>query len=328
MKFYNNVYEYLRQTKLEGYWGMKKSGSLSLTEKMDLNTSFLDALNPGKRTSEDEAAVQKKLGTIRAKLRSGSRLSGAEKEYLRKHDLQRYKKVAALEEEQAAYEERLKKCHTRDEAERVKTEKLGEMAADLDRQDAEYVLVRLTQIRETEKKLASLVARKPWQKELDKKQLDAQKKAREKEIKALKKKLARKRRREEAARKEKMEEKLQQEALLKESITARMMEEENVQKLVEEQELLERQAEETAALESARREEMTEDQIAKFMIAAGMMDAKATKVQVADTAEAPPESPSVPASLGSTRGYAAYRAAAYMPELEGREEKKPYIRKA
>ena len=163
MKFYNNVYEYLRQTKLEGYWGMKKSGSLSLTEKMDLNTSFLDALNPGKRTSEDEAAVQKKLGTIRAKLRSGSRLSGAEKEYLRKHDLQLYKKVAALEEEQAAYEERLKKCHTRDEAERVKTEKLGEMAADLDRQDAEYVLVRLTQIRETEKKLASLVARKPWQ---------------------------------------------------------------------------------------------------------------------------------------------------------------------
>lgn len=73
---------------------------------------------------------------------------------------------------------------------------------------------------------------------------------------------------------------------------------------------------------------MTEDQIAKFMIAAGMMDAKATKVQVPDTAEVPPESPSVPASLGSTRGYAAYRAAAYMPELEGREEKKPYIRKA
>lgn len=328
MNFYSNVYEYLKQTKLEGYWEMKKSGSVSLTEKMDLNVSFLNVLRPESRTSESEMEVQKKLGAIRSKLRAGSRLSGAEKEYLRTHDPQLYKKVAALEEEQAAYEERLKKCRTRDEAERVKTEKLGEMAASVDEEDAEYMLVRLIRVRETEKKLAAVVSRKPWQKDLDKKQLEKQKKAREKEIKALKKKLAQKRRREEAARKEKMEEKLQQEALLRERIAARMIEEETVQELVEEQKLQELMEEETFALESAKKEEMTEDQIAKFMIAAGMMDPKATKVEVPDTAKIPQETASVPASLGSTRGYAAYRAAACMPELEGREEKKPYIRKA
>ena len=37
MEIYSNVYQYLRQEKLEGLWGMKKSGVLSLTDKMDLN---------------------------------------------------------------------------------------------------------------------------------------------------------------------------------------------------------------------------------------------------------------------------------------------------
>ncbi|MDE6961470.1 MAG: hypothetical protein K2P27_11500, partial [Lachnospiraceae bacterium] len=161
MELYNNMYQYLRQTKMQGYWEMKESGEVPLTEKMDLHASFAKAISSGGKTS-DETAVQAKLGKIRAKLKAGARLTSAEKEFLKKHDPQLYMKVMALEQEQAAYEDRLKKCRTRDDAERIKTQKLAEMASNLSKEDAEYLMIRLNQMKEAEKKMASIVTRKPW----------------------------------------------------------------------------------------------------------------------------------------------------------------------
>lgn len=327
MEIYSNVYQYLRQEKLEGLWGMKKSGICSLTDKMDLNAAFTKAVYPG-MISNEEAAVKEKLCKIRAKLRSGARLTGTEKEFLKCHDPQLYQKVEALEREAAAYEERLKTCRTRDDAERIKTEKLAEIAAGMKEEDADYMLIRLTQMQKSEKKMAAAVSRKPWQRELDRKQSEAHKKAMKKEAERIKKKKAEKKRREEAARKKRMEEKIQEEAVRKEELADQIMEDRKLEEMIKERELEEKQTNEDIASGRMTGAELAEEQIAKFMIAAGMMDTKATRIQMPETVDAMP-APSAPPSLGNTTGYAAYRAAVYMPELvDLEEEKKPYVRRA
>ncbi len=328
MELYSNAYQYLKQKKMKSYVKMKTSGDLAWTDKIDLNASFAKALNGGRKSSE-ETAVQEKIAGLRAKLLSGARLSGTEKDYLKKHDPQLYGKVVALEREQEEYEERLKRSRTRDDAERVKTEKLAEISADMRKEDAEYMMIRLMQMKKVEKKTASVVLRKPWQKELDKKRLETYKKNRKKEDEKIKKKKAEKKRREEAYRKKKMEEKIRQEAAQKEAIRRQMIEEEKVKELVEERRQEEEQIEESIAAEMMTGREMTAEQIAKFMIAAGMMDEKAMEIRVSGQEETSDDSvPSAP-SLGSTSGYAAYRAAAYMPELaEQEKEKKFYTRRA
>lgn len=327
MELYNNMYQYLRQTKMQGYWEMKESGEVPLTEKMDLHASFAKAIS-SRGKSSDETAVQAKLGKIRAKLKAGARLTSAEKEFLKKHDPQLYMKVMALEQEQAAYEDRLKKCRTRDDAERIKTQKLAEMASNLSKEDAEYLMIRLNQMKEAEKKMASIVTRKPWQKDLDKKQLEARKKAKAKEDKEIRKRKAEKKRREEAARKKKMEEKMQQEAALKKEMTEELIEEKMLETEEQEERGMEMRQKEIIAAELMASEVMNEERIAKYMIAAGMMDNQATKIQMPNVL--PDAEPvAAPLSLGSSRGFAAYKAAVDLPEFQEKEtENKPYVRRA
>ena len=108
-----------------------------------------------------------------------------------------------------------------------------------------------------------------------------------------------------------------------------MIEREKVKELMEERQLEEERIEDSVVSERMTESEMSAEQIAKFMIAAGMMDEKAKEVRVSGQAEGLEDSiPSVP-SLGSSSGYAAYRAAAYMPELaDQQKEKKSCIRRA
>ena len=342
MEYYSNAYQYLKQKKMQNWLEMKVSGEVSWTDKIALDASPAQALSPGMKSGE-ETAVQEKLGKIRAKLQAGARLTGAEKEYLRKHDPQLYSKVMALEEEEEAYAERLKQSRTRNDAERAKTEKLAELAANMKKEDAVYMLARLNRMREVEKSLASVILQKPWQQELDRKRLEIYKKNRKKEDEKIKKRKAEKKRREEAARKKKaekkrreetyrkkkMEEKIRQEAAQKEAIRRQMIEREKVKALMEERQLEEEHIEDSVVSELMTESEMSAEQIAKFMIAAGMMDEKAKEVRAFSQAEGPEDSiPSVP-SLGNSSGYAAYRAAAYMPELaEQQKEKKFCIRRA
>lgn len=328
MELYSNMYQYLRQTKLKGYLDMKESGEVSWTEKLDLNASFARAISPGMQSKEN-AAVQEKLGKIRAKLKAGAKLTAEEKNFLRKHDPQLYLKVIALEQEQAAYEERLKKCRTRDDAERIKTQKLAELASDMKKEEAEYQLIRLNQMKEAEKKTASVVARKPWRKDLDKKQLEDYKKAKAREDKKIRKKKAEKKRREEAARKKRMEKERQLEEALEKEMRERLIEEERVEAIENEEKGMEMREEERIASERMTAEAITEERIAKFMIAAGMMDHQATRIQMPNPLLDDAEAPEVPLSLGSSSGYAAYKAAVDLSSFhEKEEEKKVYVRRA
>lgn len=329
MEIYSNVYQYLKQNRMEGLLGLKKSGVYLWTDKLDANGPLGKVLSAGMLGSEDKA-VKEKLAKIRAKLRSGARLTGEEKNFLQTHDPQLYRKITALEKEEAAYEERLKKCSTRDEAERAKTEKLGQIAADLKQEDPEFSMLRLTRMQDVEKKTAIAVSRKPWQRELNQKKLEERRRIRKKKEEKARQERARKKRREEAIRKEKIEEELRQEKIWKEELMADRIEEENVKADIEEQMLMEQQEAEDLETEWRIGREIVEDQIAKFMIAAGMMDLQATRLQVSDSQENLEETVVLPPSLGSSTGYAAYRAAACMPEFEAQkeEEKKLRVRRA
>ena len=71
---------------------------------------------------------------------------------------------------------------------------------------------------------------------------------------------------------------------------------------------------EIIAAELMASEVMNEERIAKYMIAAGMMDNQATKIQMPNVL--PDAEPvAAPLSLGSSRGFAAYKAAADLPEF-------------
>ena len=189
-------------------------------------------------------------------------------------------------------------------------------------------MIRLNQMKEAEKKMASIVTRKPWQKDLDKKQLEARKKAKAKEDKKIRKRKAEKKRREEAARKKKMEEKMQQEAALKKEMTEELIEEKMLETEEQEERGMEMRQKEIIAAELMASEVMNEERIAKYMIAAGMMDNQATKIQMPNVL--PDAEPvAAPLSLGSSRGFAAYKAAVDLPEFQEKEtENKPYVRRA
>ena len=70
------------------------------------------------------------MSGIRAKLNAGKRLSSSELEYLKKNDPETYQHVKAMEAERKAYEQRLRRCKTKEEVQRLKA---SQMASSLDR---------------------------------------------------------------------------------------------------------------------------------------------------------------------------------------------------
>lgn len=66
------------------------------------------------------------LASIRAKLDAGGSLTEEERAYLRQHDPQAYQELFQEEQEQAAYERALRSCKTREEADRLQMNRIGQ----------------------------------------------------------------------------------------------------------------------------------------------------------------------------------------------------------
>ena len=66
------------------------------------------------------------LASIRAKLDAGGSLTEEERAYLRQHDPQAYQELLQEEQEQAAYERALRSCKTREEADRLQMNRIGQ----------------------------------------------------------------------------------------------------------------------------------------------------------------------------------------------------------
>ena len=135
--------EEIRTLRLQGKPVLSGEG-LNRTSKM-----FVEAVARS-RGGMSKTQIQKKLQKIKNKLRSGARLTGEEKEFLREHAPELYRKVIALERERAAYEEQLKAAKTRDDAENIRMSKMMMEAALAKKEDAEFVMIRMAQMQAAE----------------------------------------------------------------------------------------------------------------------------------------------------------------------------------
>ncbi len=115
---------YTRNMEMQLKWKKKKEDN---DFTADGSTRLLD---PTARQAEEirrsQADGTARLSSqIRTKMASGKKLTQEEMEYLQKHDPQTYQKVKAIEAEQKSYEKELKSCKTKEEVQRVRTNRVA-----------------------------------------------------------------------------------------------------------------------------------------------------------------------------------------------------------
>jgi hypothetical protein len=113
---------YLKQTKLETQWNLKKeSGNYSAHSKsLDEWLSDQTEATEASSASDDSATGDTKLQSIQQKLYTGKTLTAEEKSYLQEKDPIAYGKAQAMEMEQKSYEAELRRCKTKEDVQRLK----------------------------------------------------------------------------------------------------------------------------------------------------------------------------------------------------------------
>lgn len=130
---------YAKNMKMQMKWEQRRANgdyshdnNLALVQKIKEDASGLvggmGVNNIGEPTGG--SSHQSIMSGIRAKLNAGKRLSSSELEYLKKNDPETYQHVKAMEAERKAYEQRLRRCKTKEEVQRLKA---SQMASSLDR---------------------------------------------------------------------------------------------------------------------------------------------------------------------------------------------------
>lgn len=121
-----NMRGYLKNIEMETIWNLIKEDPKKMTET---------------EKKQRKEAIQKKIGDIETRLKSGKRLSDKEMRLLREHAPELYKKAMAAEMERKNLKEELKRCRTKDDVQRVFSQKLQSclQVAKNDQQLAEIV---------------------------------------------------------------------------------------------------------------------------------------------------------------------------------------------
>lgn len=120
---------YTKTMKLQTQWDLKKqSGDLtshkkSLDEWLQSNTA--NTSSAGTSSTDKIGNGDSKLRTIQAKVDAGKKLTEQERAYLKEKDPETYADLEAEEQEQRAYEQKLKRCRTKEEVQRLKMSHVG-----------------------------------------------------------------------------------------------------------------------------------------------------------------------------------------------------------
>ena len=109
----NSLNSYISGLKMQGLWHLRQQNGASHQDEITV-----DGVTFHRR---DET-----LASIRAKLDAGGSLTEEERAYLRQHDPQVYQELHQEEQEQAAYERALRSCKTREEADRLQMNRIGQ----------------------------------------------------------------------------------------------------------------------------------------------------------------------------------------------------------
>jgi len=111
------ITDYVKTAQLEQKWQKRK------TEMSAAKSEDSKQVNDWIKT--------KRIGEIKNKMKSGKRLSHAEKEFLRMHDPKLYEKAMKIEKERDEFKRALANCKTKEEVRRVLTSKAMELQAEV-----------------------------------------------------------------------------------------------------------------------------------------------------------------------------------------------------
>ena len=138
------------------------SGGMNRTSRL-----FVETVTRGKG-GLSKAQIQRRLQKIKSKLKAGARLTGEEKEFLREHAPELYRKVIALECERAAYEEQLRAAKAREDAENIRMTRMTMTASSAREENAEFDMIRMAQLQAAEAETRQIVLSKPSRHEMEK----------------------------------------------------------------------------------------------------------------------------------------------------------------
>ena len=119
-----------RNGDLERKWEKRKQEGFStegLTERQKDNVNFINAYKEQQEMHPEDKEMQR----ITNKIYAGGDLTEQEMQYLQKKNPVLYQKMRAMEAEAKQYEEDLKRCKTKDEAQRIKMNKINASVASI-----------------------------------------------------------------------------------------------------------------------------------------------------------------------------------------------------
>lgn len=117
------LYEAGKMMVMQNKWEQKKStGNINKKEKKELTPQEKELQRYKEQLEETKKGNE--YSAIYSKIQSGQKLSPAEEDKLKAQDIKAYLDYKADQAEQEAFEEKLKHCKTKDEAQRLKTTKM------------------------------------------------------------------------------------------------------------------------------------------------------------------------------------------------------------
>ena len=117
------LYEAGKMMVMQNKWEQKKStGNINKKEQKELTPQERELQRY--REQLEETKKGNEYSALYSKIQSGQKLSPAEEDKLKAQDMKAYLDYKADQAEQEAYDERLKKCRTKDEAQRLQTAKM------------------------------------------------------------------------------------------------------------------------------------------------------------------------------------------------------------
>ena len=117
------LYEAGKMMVMQNKWEQKKStGNINKKEQKELTPQERELQRY--REQLEETKKGNEYSALYSKIQSGQKLSPAEEDKLKAQDMKAYLDYKADHAEQEVYEERLKRCRTKDEAQRLQTAKM------------------------------------------------------------------------------------------------------------------------------------------------------------------------------------------------------------
>jgi len=112
-----NINAYTKNLKLQTMWDMKKRSG-NVTAHQDTGSNWI--MEDLERQRENA-----KLARITNKILNGRKLTSEERDYLRSKSPQTYQQLLNSEQEQKAFEGELRRCETKEEVQRLKTDRIN-----------------------------------------------------------------------------------------------------------------------------------------------------------------------------------------------------------